>query len=346
MKILKSSFLLVSLLLFFGCLGEDPASIDTSKDDSSEESSEEESSSSESSSEEASSSSVTPSSDDDSSSSTDDSSSSQENSSEETSSEASTTDESSSATDESSAVAESSEATVTVDIDTEGSESPTGDGVFENWEDGNAQNTLSEDVALENSIDLAEAGGYWYAYADDSGSVVTTVTGDNIPAGDADMPDAIIDNALHVILDGSASTEEYPVSGLGVNLMYGTEDDDEANPRLVDLTGLSAVKIRAKGSDHKIVVGFAAAEMPDWGAYDFEFKLTSEWKIYEIPVDEFMGSANSLLYGHEVGEQITDLVKFSFAPAGAGKKEAVQLSIDYVQFVGVSAADVPYVELP
>ncbi len=337
---------LLSIMLFVGCLGEDPISENTDNESSSEISSEATTDDDSSADDNSSSDSQDPSSD-----TADDSSEAIIISSEETPESSSETEESSeSTTTQESSSSQTSDTVsseeITSDYDTKGSTSPSGKGIFEDWEDGDAQSALAKNVASENNKDTEDAGGYWYAYTDDKGSTLTTITGGDLVSGDAEIIEAITDNALHVIFNSGNSTEKYPVAGLGVNLMYGTTDDDPDAPRPVDLTGLTKVKLRLKGTPSTIVVAFSAMDATDWGAYDYEFAITDEWTEYEITLNDLKGSAGSDLSSHFIDEQLSELLSMSFSISGADKDKEITLSIDHIQFVGIDEATVPYVDLP
>jgi hypothetical protein len=369
MKKLISLLSLLSLMLFVGCLGEDPISNEkneNSSDDTKEESSATTDTDDSSPSDNDSS---TPDSTDEP---TDSSNSADSEETEETSSttedldeteesssttedtettDSATTEESSDSTEEtpsSSTTNEETESSTTEsqsDYDTEGSTSPTGNGIFEDWEDGDAQNSLATNVALENDKSALDAGGYWYAYTDDKGSTLTTLDGTDLVSGDADVIEAIDNNALHVVFNSGNSTEDHPVAGLGVNLMYGTEEDDADAPRVVDLTGMTAVKLRLKGTPSQIIVAFDGLDKPAWGAYDKILTITKDWKEFTIPVEELEGSLHSDIAGETVEEQINQLLSLSFSISGADKDKEITLSIDYIQFIGIDEASVPYVDL-
>ncbi len=336
------------MLLFFGCLGEETTAIDTSDESSSVESSSSEDESSEKDKKE---SSATPDKVESSEKKDADSSEEKESSADKKdSSEEKADDSSEEKTDESSEekADESSEEKADESSEEQSTEIPGGGIIFEDWNDGDAQNSLAKAVAKAKKESITDAGGYWYAYTDGEGSTVTNEAGDDI-VGDEDsvgvFEDAIeedgSDNILHVILDGSGSTEDYPVAGIGTSILYGGVDDPITTGTPSDLTGFTGMTIRAKGTG-TFEVSFEATDMPDWGRYMQTIKLGDDWKEYKLDLDDFIGSDFSKLYGEFLEDQITEVLKLSLAPAGGDKADKTELYLDYIQFHGVDASKVPW----
>ncbi len=168
-----------------------------------------------------------------------------------------------------------------------------------------------------------KGGGWWYSFFDEEGSVVMNgAQDDTVGSTNADVmvEEETRNSFIHVWLRTDESLLDYPFAGIGC-LLSGTADGN-----IHDLSSLTAIKLKVKGD------GFVALRVEtqdvstvyDWGFYQTNIDLTSDWVEVTIPVSELVPPAYS-----EPAEQDWTW--------DHGKAQATKLSIqvkdgDYAEF--------------
>lgn len=168
---------------------------------------------------------------------------------------------------------------------------PTATAILDDFEDtwgdeANQNNLGAVKGYLEKGEDFVfRGGGWWYAYFDDSGSAVMTGAKDDT-IGETNAGDMIEEEKgnrfLHVWCNTDESLMKYPYAGFGC-LISGEENGD-----IHDLSAMTAVKMKIKGD------GFVALRVEtqdvfqnfDWGYYQTNVDLTSEWTEVSVSVEK------------------------------------------------------------
>ncbi len=197
--------------------------------------------------------------------------------------------------------------------------------LLDDFNDGDHQNNLAAALATYNGQNYTTGGGYWYVFQSKSSSV-TNSSGLDINA--YNVLEAIEDGHLHL------SIKAGDFAGVGTNILY------EESPQ--DLTGLTAIRMRLKGSgtltcyleQHE---DQSVEENPDnWGKYGTTITLENDWKTYTIPVSKFKGDEHSQISNKPLSSQIHEISKFLFQIKDG---KSAEIYIDEVVFEGLTIED-------
>ncbi len=197
--------------------------------------------------------------------------------------------------------------------------------LLDDFNDDDHQNNLAAALATYNGQNYTTGGGYWYVFQSKS-STVTNSSGLDINA--YNVLEAIEDGYLHL------SIKAGDFAGVGTNILY------EESPQ--DLTGLSAIRMRLKGSgtlmcyleQHETQ---SVEDNPDnWGKYGTSITLESDWKTYTIPVSKFKGDEFSQISNKPLSSQIHEIAKFLFQIKDG---KSAEIYIDEVVFEGLTIND-------
>lgn len=143
-------------------------------------------------------------------------------------------------------------------------------------------------TSLYNQDSCFMGGGYYYVYADDSGSLITAGDG-STKIDDKNAAEMVENGALHAHIKTAASTEQYPYAAIEVPLI-GEGD------KYYDLSNMTALAVKAKGSG-KINLSFTTKDVVDlgegWGYYGVEITLGDNYETHVIPVSDLLPGSGS-----------------------------------------------------
>ena len=170
--------------------------------------------------------------------------------------------------------------------------------------------------------------GYWYTYCDHG--YIAQANGDTLKTDS--MKYMCENNALHVKMElEPQSGNIYP--GVEIGCSFFKDDVDT-----VDLSKMTAIVFKAKGSG-TIRIGIKSYNvLPDWGFCSDTITLGTAWKIYTIPVARlkpapYSDSVNVVTW--EKSKKKT----FGFQIKTEAQKDA-ELYMDSIAFSGMTYADV------
>lgn len=178
-----------------------------------------------------------------------------------------------------------------------------------------------------------KAGGFWFGYADDSGSTITDSTGATLTDGVGTHTEA--NGVFHAKLN-AVSTKTDAYSGIGVHF-FGDSD-------YVNLTTLKSVLIRLKGTlSSGNTLRFSVSNKyidstGDWGTFGYDITtLSSNYTILSIPV----ASITPTKYSTAAAANVTFAAKGALETYGLKfqiTKGTADLDLDYIKFVGLDTS--------
>ncbi len=155
------------------------------------------------------------------------------------------------------------------------------DNFANEYGDGDDQTYLGAayGTAQYNQDSCFMGGGYYYVYADDSGSSITAGDG-STKIVDTNAAEMVESGVLHAHIKTAASTEQYPYAAIEVPLI-GEGDS------YYDLSNMTSLIIKAKGTG-KVRLAFTTKDVVDlgegWGYYGVEITLGGNDSTMVIPV--------------------------------------------------------------
>ena len=158
------------------------------------------------------------------------------------------------------------------------------DNFEDNWGDKPGQNNFGAVKGYfeygKNNVQLG--GGFWYTFADNGSAVMNggatdTIFYENI----SKFIERENENSyMNVWLKTAQSSTQHPYAGVGCSLS-GTGAGDTH-----DFSNLTSLKMKVKGQG-KVSLRMETKDIADafdWGFYQYEINLTSEWTEITIPV--------------------------------------------------------------
>jgi hypothetical protein len=196
------------------------------------------------------------------------------------------------------------------------------------WTDAPNRNCLGAIKSMyENGNGYTGDYGYWYTYCDHG--YIAKATGDTLKSDS--MQYMCVDKVMHVkMVLQPQSGSIYPGVEIGCNLF--TDKDT------VNLTKMTAIVFKAKGSG-TIRIGIKSFNvLPDWGFCSDTVTLGADWKVYNIPIARLKPAP----YSDSVNVVTWEKSKkkaFGFQIKTEAQKNA-ELYLDSVTFSGMTYADV------
>jgi aryl-phospho-beta-D-glucosidase BglC (GH1 family) len=174
--------------------------------------------------------------------------------------------------------------------------------VLDNFADNDHQNNLGGALATYRGENYTEGGGYWYTFADKTGTTLKNASGLAINA--YNVGKAINGHELNIKMN--VANPGY--AGVGSNILF-----EEAG---VDLADLASVEVTAYGSG-TIGVMFETTDInkpTEWGNYATKvpMTLTATSTVYKYTVADFEGEKYSGLAGLPLAPHLGVASKFFF----------------------------------
>ena len=174
--------------------------------------------------------------------------------------------------------------------------------VLDNFADNDHQNNLGAALATYRGENYTEGGGYWYTFADKTGTTLKNADGLSIDAYNIEK--AIADNELHLKL--TVANPGY--AGVGTNILFEEKG--------IDLSDLAYVQVTAYGSG-TIGVMFETTDInkpTEWGNYAIKtpMSLSSTPTTFKYLVSDFEGEKYSGLAGLPLAPHLGVASKFFF----------------------------------
>ena len=174
--------------------------------------------------------------------------------------------------------------------------------VLDDFADNDHQNNLGGALATYRGENYTEGGGYWYTFADKTGTTLKNATGLAINA--YNVGKAISGHELNIKMN--VTNPGY--AGVGTNILF-----EEAG---VDLADLAYVQVTAYGSG-TIGVMFETTDInkpTEWGNYATKvpLTLTATPTVYKYTVADFEGEKYSGLAGLPLAPHLGVASKFFF----------------------------------
>lgn len=191
------------------------------------------------------------------------------------------------------------------------------------------QNPHQSDLALRMGW---KDGGWWYVYADDSGTTVTNPAGGDMVGDTGAFSASLQGGTLRARMTTSISKQRYPFAGLETYFLDTSS--------YFDLRKLTAVALRARG-EGSVRVQFLtrdAQSIGDWGTYGGVLVLDTGWKNFVLQASDLVPSDYSALAeaGATWGSSGSASVRgLGFA---VGNGEDTRLEIDQITLLGVDSS--------
>jgi hypothetical protein len=179
----------------------------------------------------------------------------------------------------------------------------------------------------ENGNGYAGDYGYWFPVCDKT--YIARASGDTLQADS--MKYMCQDKIMHIKMKVEQSTKSYPGAEIACN--FFTDKDT------FDLSKMTALVFKAKGTN-SIRVGFKTYNiLPDWGFLSAVCTLSTAWKTFNIPVAKLKPAPYSHSDTLKVAWDACKKKAFGFQIKTENSKD-VDLSMDSIVFTGMQYSDV------